>query len=132
ELARAAITATKLLIEQKADALSSERSLPEEDLCARISDLNKIIEANNAGVADLNRAVERSDDERKSLQRKACTVFEREFAVRNWTEVEALRALREKTNTMSGELAALERVSPSANARSRVADTFELLLRKYF
>lgn len=132
KLARAAITAIRGVIKQKAGALSAAHSLPEEDLAARITDLNKIIEDSNAKVAGLNRAVERSDDERKTLQRKACDVFKREFAIRNWTEIEALRALRDAAKTKAGELAALEKSNPSTDARSRVADTFELLLREFF
>lgn len=132
KLARAAITAIRGLIEQKAGALSAAHSLPEEDLAARIIDLNKIIEDSNAKVAGLNRAVERSDDERKTLQRKACNVLKGEFAIRNWKEIEALRALRDATKKKAGELAALEKSSPSTDARSRVAETFELLLRVFF
>jgi len=132
ELARAAITAIRGVIEQKADALSAVHSPPEEDLAARITDLNRVIEDNNDKVEDLNRAVERSDDERKILQRTACAVFECEFAIRNWTEIEALRALKDVAKTKADELAALEKSSPSTDARSRVADTFELLLREFF
>ena len=132
KLTRAAITATKGVIEHKMGALSVEHSLPEEDLTTRIADLNKIIEDNNAKVIDLNRAVEKSDDERKTLQRKACAVFEREFAIRNWIEIESLRAIKDLAKTKAGELAALEKSNPSTDARARVADTFELLLREFF
>lgn len=132
KLAHAAITAVKGVIEQKTGALSAAYLLPEEDLAARITDLNKIIEDNNTKALDLNKAVEKSDDERKRLQRKACSVFGCEFTIRNWTEIEALMAFREAAKAHAGELTTLEKSSPTTDARSRVADTFELLLRAFF
>ena len=74
----------------------------------------------------------KSDDERKSLQRKGCSVFEREFVVREWSSIETLNGLRKETKSKGSELVTLEKSAPSSNARSRVADTFELLLGEFF
>lgn len=132
ERARAAFSALRGAIAQKAAALSAALSLEKGDLGAAISGLNEIIEDNNTKAAELNRAVEKSDDERKSLQRRACIAFKCEFAIRYWSEIESLRALGEEVKAKAGELAALEKSAPSTDARSRVADTFELLLSKFF
>lgn len=130
--AQATITSIKEAVQEKAGALSTTHTLPGGNLAARIADINKIIEASNAKVSELNRAVEKSDEERKVLQRKACEVFDREFAIENWTDIEALRALKDNAKSKQGELTALEKSSPSTDARVRVAETFELLLKEFF
>ena len=127
-----AITLIKDVIQEKGENLKAMYMLPDEDLFLRIMKLNEIIEANNAEVSTLNRAVKHSDDERRSLQREACSVFEREFVWRDWSAIEAVNGLRKKTKSKASELIALEKSAPSTDARSRVADTFALLLREFF
>ena len=127
-----AAAALRDLIKKKANNLEATYMLPDEDLLLRMIDLDKIIEDNNAKIQELNRAVEKSDDERKSLQRKGCSVFEGEFVVREWLSIEALKGLRKETRSKSSELVTLEKSAPSSNARSRVADAFELLLGEFF
>lgn len=130
--ARATITSIKDAIQKKASALSAPHRLPSGNLAACIDNINKVIGENNAKVSELNKAVEKSDEERKALQRKACEVFDREFAISNWVDIEALRALRGVVKNKQGELAALEKSSRSTDARVRVAETFELLLKEFF
>lgn len=130
--ARATISSIKDAIQGKASTLSVPHPLPSGNLVACIAAINKVIGENNAKVSELNRAVEKSDEERKALQRKACDVFDREFAISNWAGIEALRALRDNTRIKQGELTALEKSSPSTDARVRVAETFELLLKEFF
>ena len=132
ELIGDAITLIKDVIEEKGKNLKAMYMLPDEDLFLRIMKLNEIIEANNAEVSTLNRAVKHSDDERRSLQREACSVFEREFVRRDWSAIEAVKGLRKKTKSKASELIALEKSAPSTDARSRVADAFALLLREFF
>lgn len=128
----AVITAIKDAIQRKAETLAASHILPSGDLAAGIAGINKIIEANNTKILELNNAVEKSDEERKALQRKACEVFDRAFAIDNWTEIEAIRALRKDVKSKQGELTALEKSTPSTDARIRVAETFELLLKEFF
>lgn len=129
---RDAITAIKELIQKKADALAVALSMPDINLSAGIRAINKVITDNNTKVQVLSQAVEKSDEERRELQRKACTAFEAEFSISNWTDVEALRSLRKATIAEAATLAALEKSSPSTDARVRVAETFELLLKEFF
>ncbi len=129
---RTAISATKAAIEQKAQALASAHSLPADDLAVHIAAINAAIEDNNTKVAELTKAVEKADDERKALQRKACAVFEQEFALNSWSEIEVLTCLQKAALTKQGELSAREKAAPSTNARDRVAETFELLLKEFF
>lgn len=130
--ARTAISTVKAAIEQKAQVLASAHSLPADDLAVHIAAINAIIEDNNTKITELTKAVEKADDERKALQRKACAVFEQEFALNSWSEIEALRDLHKLAQSKQEELNALEKAAPSTNARDRVAETFALLLKEFF
>ena len=132
ELVNEAITAIKAVIEKKEYNLDAAYTPPEEDLFLRIQALNEVVVDNNAKVDSLNTAIEKSDQERKTLQRNACSVFEQEFVVRNWSSIEALYKLRKETKSRRSDLVTLERSAPSSDARSRVAETFELLLKVFF
>lgn len=129
---RTAISGIKTSLEQKAQALASAHSLSAHNLAVHIAALNGIIEDNNAKVAELTKAVEKADDERKALQREACTVFEQEFALNSWSEIEAKRNLNIATKAKQKELSELEKAAPSTNAKDRVAETFALLLKDFF
>ncbi|WP_169566480.1 AAA family ATPase [Sneathiella limimaris] len=130
--ARTAISALKTSLEQKTQALASAHSLSTDNLAVHIAALKGIIEDNNTKVAELTKAVEKADDERKALQRKACTVFEQEFALNSWSDIEALRNLNKATQAKQKELSELEKAAPSTNAKERVAETFALLLKEFF
>lgn len=127
-----AVSLLKSTIEDKAKSLGVPASRPDDDLSARIGAINQIIADNNKSVDALSRAVSKSDEERKDLQRQACGVFEVEFAISRWQDIVALRTLRKDEKGKAAALAALEKTSPSTNARVRVADTFELLLKDFF
>ena len=129
---REAISALKSVIEKKAAALGTASALPAEDLPACVTANNAVINENNNKAHALNLSVERADEERRALQRKACAVFEREFASGNWPDIEALRELQADAVLKYGGVNELEKASPSAQARDRVAETFELLLKEFF
>ena len=130
--ARTAISAIKTSLVDKTQALASAHSLSADNLAVHIAALNGIIEDNNTKVAELTKAAEKADDERKALQRKACTVFEQEFALNSWPEIEALRNLNKTVQAKQKELSELEKAAPSTNAKDRVAETFALLLKEFF
>ncbi|WP_167647443.1 AAA family ATPase [Mameliella alba] len=129
---RECISALKASIEKKAGALSTACTMPSIDLFGSFTQLKKVLEGNNEKVVELAQAVEKADDERKVLQRKACTIFEREFAITNWSDIVTLRTLSAEVKKKLDELVELEKSSPSTKARDRVADTFELLLKEFF
>jgi wobble nucleotide-excising tRNase len=129
---REVIKALKAVIEQKAAALASTHALPASNLPATIAALNGIVEQNNRKSGELTTSVEKADEERKTLQRKACVAFEREFAIVNWPDIESLRAIQADLATKQGEVNELEKSNPTTHARDRVAETFELLLREFF
>lgn len=119
-------------IEDKARSLSTPYSIEETSLSNAVNFLCEKIEKNNAKVNELSKTVEKSDDERKALQRKACEVFEIEFAIDNWNDVENCKGLFEEHKTKELELSTLEKAAPSTDAKARVADTFELLIKEFF
>lgn len=130
--ANSAIIDLKQALEAKAGTLATEAPLPNSDLAAAMSAINELIEGNNTKVASLNKGVGKADDERKALQRDACAVFEQEFAISSWNKIEDLRKLGEAAKEKAAEVSALEKSNPSKNARDRVAETFDLLLREFF
>ena len=126
------ITRYRRIIEEKTDHLSKSYSLPDSDLIEGITGINSGIEDNNSKAIELCAAVKRSDEERKSLQRVACSVFLDEFVTRYWSEIEELCKLRKTMKKRKEELINLEKLSPSTRAKDRVAETFEVLLREFF
>ena len=127
--AREAIVLYRNTIKAKTNSLSEFYSPPDNDVYETIVAINESIETGNSKSDVLSGAVERSDEERKSLQRTVCTVFLSEFAQKYWNEIERLNKLRSKVREKSEDLAGLKQASPSINARARVAETFGLLLR---
>ena len=119
-----------LSTKQKAIALPV--SLGEQHLEANLGQLNKLISRNNDTCADLEKAVTKADDERRTLQRDACSVFGIEFAIEHWNDIETLRGLDEKLKALQQQLSELEKSGPSKHAKDRVADTFVLLLKEFF
>lgn len=130
--AAGALSSLKSAIEGKAQSLGVPANLPTDDIATRIDTINKLIEDNNERVDSLSRAVLKSDGERKKLQRQACGAFEREFCISRWPDIEAQWVLQKEAKDKFAALAALEKSSPTSDARVRVADTFEILLKDFF
>ncbi|PYE80871.1 AAA domain-containing protein [Pseudoroseicyclus aestuarii] len=130
--ARDAIAAIKSVIEQKAAALGTAAALPAENMFAWVTAINKVIGESNEEAAALTSAVGKADEERRTLQRKACAMFEREFAFGNWPEIEVLCGLLADSVVKQNAVSELEKASPSAQARDRVAETFKFLLKEFF
>jgi hypothetical protein len=82
------------VIEAKAKALSVNAVLPSGDLANKFKAFEAEIMGNNIKAASLKSAVEASDNERKELQRKACTTFAVEFVQDHWHDFEKIVELR--------------------------------------
>ncbi len=132
DLASRVVSEIQLLITTKAKSLSQPLSLPSFDLVQVFEDLQEGIVANNKQVGFLRATVESSDEERRSLQRKACRAFDVEFVISHWETIAALRSLQQHTREKEAALVELERSSPSTQAKERVAGTLEMLLRTFF
>ena len=116
----------------KQGAIALPVSLGEQRLEANLGQLNELIAHNDGICAGLQSAVANADDERRKLQRNACSVLGLEFAMEHWASIEALRSLNQNLTELQQELAELEKSGPSKHAKDRVADTFVLLLKEFF
>ena len=132
ELVRKAMSTIEDIIQEKLNHLARSHSCVKENLSDRISRLNRLIEENNTKIFTLNKAINEADKERISLQRKACSVFEQEFIIDNWTEVENIKNINQEVKSKLDNLRTLENSGPREDARSRVADTFETLVSQFF
>ena len=128
----AVISRLKGAIETKTNALEQATKLPSDSLAEKLEELAKTIENNNSKVAILQSSIEKSDEERKALQRNSCAVFAVEFTRDHWSEISEIRKLQSVLQENRNELTAQEKASPKKDAKERVADTFELLLRQFF
>ena len=131
-LVRAEISSLRTAVEEKLTSLNQSRAIPENSLLAFIQQLNIIVSSNNDRVAALSRSITRSDSERKALNRLACSAFATEFVIKNWSKIAELKQARLDATEKRSALAALELSLPSADARERVAVSFEMLLREFF
>ncbi len=126
------LDAIEVSLNAKQKAIALPVSLGEEHLEVNLGLLNELIARNNDICADLQSAVAKADDERRKLQRDACSVLGLEFAIEHWTSIETLRGLDQKLTELQRQLAELEKSGPSKHAKDRVADTFALLLKEFF
>ena len=126
------IARIKDTIESKARTIDQRTTLSSDNLDEFVQFLNVAIKSNNSKGEALRIAVERADDERRNLQRSACSIFAAEFARNQWNEIVNIAKLRNELKARRAELAAQERASPTADAKVRVAETFEYLLRQFF
>lgn len=126
------LDAIEASLNAKQKSVASPVSLDEQHLEAHLGQLNELVARNNDICADLQSAVTKADDERRTLQRKACSVFGLEFVIGHWTSIENLRSLDQKLTELRQQLAELEKSGPSKHAKDRVADTFVLLLKEFF
>ena len=124
--------AIEVSLNAKLKATALPLSLGEQHLEVNLGQLNELIARNNDVCADLQGAVAKADNERRKLQRDACSVFGLEFVIEHWTSIETLRGLDQKLTELQQQLAELEKSGPSKQAKDRVADTFVLLLKEFF
>jgi wobble nucleotide-excising tRNase len=129
---RTGIATLKKAILDKVENLAKILDLHSKDFVAGAMNANKIIQENNSKIAALTHAVEKVDDERKLLHRDACAAFEKEIAVALKSEIQAYKDICLEVDTIKLEIDGLQKSSPPINARDRVADTFERLLKEFF
>lgn len=119
-------------IERKTKTLAIESSLPKNNLSTYIASINRIIQENNTEVNSLVTAVDKADTERIQLHREACKAFEHEFATTNWDNIKSLKDLQRNIDLQKRRIRELENTNPPEDARKRVAQTFKILLKKFF
>lgn len=93
-----------------------------------------IISSRNANLfTDLAGLVNNSSSERRSIQNKACDAFLNEFSNKMLTEIGAIKHLTQQIRNLQDEIDELRRTQGNkADARSRVVETFTLLMERFF
>ncbi len=126
------ISDIRTTVQRKSHDLSVAYEISTECLTKGVLTANEVVKDNNSKAIKLTLAVKKGDSERRELQRKACKVFVHEFVAQYWDNICSIRQVRNEVEATVDNVAQAERLNPSAEARYRVADTFELLLRKFF
>lgn len=124
ELARA--------IEAKGTSPSNDVSLPEVHPEPLLVEFNSIIDVLNDKFDDITKAIKKSDNERRRLQREACAIFELEFVHSHWAEINAIYSLYQEVAAAQTELDELKKSQLSTSVKMRVAQTFEALIASFF
>lgn len=113
--------------------LSSDQTMPAENGVFGYDGLVKICERNGKLFGDLANLVNNSSNERKSIQNEACKAFLIEFHKSRLADINAIRLLNQQLQTVQREIEELRRTQGAkADARIRVAETFTLLLKRFF
>ena len=106
--------------------------VPQASIASLIMELNAHVEVLNQRFDEITKAVSQSDNERKRLQREACTAFEREFVHSHWSEIDAIYSHYRDAAEAQSEIEALKKSQLSASVKERVAETFETLIASFF
>jgi len=106
--------------------------VPAGDVLGITEKINEAREENNTKVRKLNEIVIKVDEERKSLQRRACDVFKKEFVRDHWGDIEQLGTFEINLKKLAEKIKDLENLGPSQDAKRRVSKTFMFLLGQFF
>lgn len=117
----------------KQQSLATPQKMPPGDAASDYNEFFKICERNGNLFGELAGLVNNSSDERKSIQNNACGAFLNEYLKNNSSDIDATRLLTKQVQTLQGEIDELRRTQGSkADARTRVAETFTFLLKRFF
>lgn len=94
--------------------------------------VNDYIQENRDLISDLESSFDKVEDERRSLQRDACTTYSTEFTSNNWNKVEEIHQLQKTESELNDEIKKIESAGPTTAKRERVAKTFKTLLLQVF
>jgi len=127
------LVALNKTLQDKTDQLDRPLNMPNADYLAIATSVKNRCEENNKHFAKLASLASNSGEERRSLQSSACEALTQKFATDNSVEIEALRKLSAEIPKLQMNLTALtNNYGEKASARERVADTFSMLLRRFF
>ncbi len=107
--------------------------MPEGNLDAITQKLESISAQNNALCSDLEKLAGDLGSERRKIQNEACDAFKCEYLNNQKASITEIRNLTLEEAELSKDLAELKKTQgDKADARSRVADTFAALLKRFF
>lgn len=113
--------------------LATPRKMPAGNAASDYEELVKICERNGKLLRDLAGLVNDSSNERRTIQNNACGAFLSEYFKTHSSDADAIRLLTRRVHTLQGEIDELRRTQgDKVDARTRVAETFALLLKRFF
>ena len=127
-----AIASLEEAIEKKIEGVDKAVNLPFDSLSKFVKGLAAAVDGNNDIVESLRSSIAKSEDERRNLQREACTTFTVEFVLTNWTSIKQIKRLQADVKAKKKALAIEESSGATAEVKERVSETFELLVRHFF
>lgn len=117
----------------KLEKLAVPQSFPEGDVAGRLEILVERCHENAALYEEVSGLAANSKNERLTLQNSSSTAMRWEFGVSNASEISNVRQMEQQSRRLANEIIELRRTQgEKADARTRVADTFSLLLRRFF
>lgn len=120
-------------LHEKLNSLSSALSIPDLAWSESQTSLLSLVSEANELISGLNKLAENSDEERKSIQNKSCTAFEKTFSEGAKDKIGEIRGLLTDRARLSVEVAEIRKShGDRAQARDRVVETFSQLLSRFF
>jgi len=117
----------------KQQNLAIPQKTPAENTTSKYDELVKTCERNGKLFGDLASLVNNSSNERKSIQNDACGAFITEYFKTHSADVDAIQLMTKQVQTLQNEISDLRRTQgEKTDARTRVAETFTLLLKRFF
>lgn len=122
------------------DALSSKTKMlnmpipmPASNFSQAWIDLVTSSDENSRLFTSLEALVKNSSDERKGIQSSACLALMYEFFQSESATISEVRQLSAELKALLGEIAEMKKTQgDKADARTRVAETFDMLLKRFF
>lgn len=132
DFADGVIESHQAAINKKAASLDTAMQMQGHSLSGALDKLRSKLAENDQRIARLTELINNASQERLRLQREACNNFSAQFVTDSWAQIEAIRSDHTKVVEAEQALEDIIRSSPSTNARDRVCETFEQLLRAFF
>lgn len=119
-------------IYEKLIDVSKEYKIDKIELDDLIDEINTEVKDANKKFIALTASIQKTDSERKNLQREACRAFEKEFCADQWNLILEISEIREEIKSAETNLDELNKSQLSVSVKERVANTFELLINDFF
>lgn len=127
------VASIQSLLREKLQSLSRVLPVPDIVWNENQASISGLVSEANEMINVLNKLIDNSDEERKSIQNKSCKAFEITFFRDNKGKIDDIRALMADIVRLSTEVAEIRKNhGDRAHARDRVVGTFSLLLERFF
>ncbi len=130
---KAALSEISAQLDVKRTDLTKPLSMPNTNLAQLFQGFEETCRKNRGKFEELSNLVSNSSKERKAIQAEACTTFRYEFFNSQKDKISKIRALEVALKELEKEIEELRKTHGSkVDARERVADTLEILLKRFF